>query len=86
MIARTDVDRVALGGEQLADGAGERRRQLDERLRGLDLDEHVVDGDRVAGGDAPRHDLGLGETLADVGEEEGLGAHPVSFREQRRGQ
>ena len=69
MIGDSDVDGVALGGEQLADRSGERRRQLDERLRGLDLDEHVVDGDGVAGRDAPRHDLGLGETFADIGED-----------------
>ena len=70
MIGRADLDGVALVDEQLADGAGERRRQLDERLRGLDLDEHLVDGDGVAGRDLPRDDLGLGQALADIGERE----------------
>ena len=79
MIGAPDLDRLALGGQQLADRAGERRGQLDERLGGLDLDDHVVDGDGVTGGDAPRHDLGLGEAFADVGEDEGLSAHGFSL-------
>ena len=87
MIGGADVDRVALGDEQLADGAGERRRQLDQRLRRLDLDEHVVDGDRVAGRDLPRHDLGLGQALADIGEEERLDVlirHPFASADEVR--
>ena len=80
---RTDVHRVALGGEQLAHGARERRGQLDQRLRGLDLDEHVVDRDAVARADPPLDDLGLGEAFADIGEDERLGAHGMSFRRTR---
>ena len=74
-----DLDRVALGHEQARDGAGERRRQLDERLRGLDLDEHLVDGDLVPDRDAPLHDLGLGETFTHVGQGEFGGGHYGSF-------
>ena len=65
---RADGDRLALGDEQAGDGAGVRRRQLDQRLGGLDLDDDVVDRDDVADLDLPGHDLGLGETLADVGQ------------------
>jgi hypothetical protein len=45
-------------------------RQLDRGLRGLDLDDGLVDHDRVAGGDVPGEDLGLGEAFAHVGEPE----------------
>ena len=61
---------VALLGEQRGHGAGERRRQLDQRLRGLDLDQHLVDRDGVAGLDLPRDDLGLGQTLAHIRQRE----------------
>jgi hypothetical protein len=67
---RPDVDGLALRHEQLGDDAGIRRRQLDERLRRLDLDERVVDLHGVAGLDPPRDDLGLGEALPGVGEAE----------------
>ena len=55
--------------------AGRRRalvgaRQLDGRLRGLDVDERLVERDGVADRDLPRHDLGLGQPLADVGQRE----------------
>ena len=49
--------------------AGVRRGQLDQRLGGLDLDDDVVDLDGVALLDPPGHDLGLGQALADVGEQ-----------------
>jgi len=65
-----DLDRLALLDEQCGNGAGERRRQLDERLRGLDLHEHLVDGYPVAGLDLPRDDLGLGQALADIRQRE----------------
>jgi len=68
------VDGLARGDEDALDDAGERRRQLDERLGRLDLDEHLVDRHGVAGGDLPLDDLGLGQALADVGQGE-FGTH-----------
>ena len=62
----THLDHGPLGDEQRHDGARERRRQLDQRLRGLDLDQHVVDLDDVALGDPPGDDLGLKQALARV--------------------
>ena len=74
---RADRDGLALGHHQPLHDAGERRRQLDQRLRGLDLDHDLVDGDGVALLDLPGHDLGLGETLAHVGQLElGHGGSP----------
>ena len=65
-----DVDGVTLGGQQLGHHTRERAGQLDERLGGLDLDDHLVDRDGVADRDPPLDDLGLGEALAGVGEKE----------------
>ena len=42
--------------------------QLDDRLRGLDLDDDLVDRDDVADLHVPGDDLGLGQALADVGQ------------------
>ena len=44
----------------------ERRGDLDGRLRGLDLDERLVQRDGVADLDEPGDDLALLETLAEV--------------------
>ena len=44
----------------------ERRRDLDRRLRGLDLDEWLVQRDGVADLDEPGDDLAFLETLAEV--------------------
>ena len=63
------LDGGHLRHEQRRDGAGVGRRQLDQRLGGLDLDEHVVDLDHVSHGDAPGDDLGLEEALAGVGQQ-----------------
>ena len=63
-----DRDHLALGDQQRLHGAGVRRRQLDQGLGGLDLDDDVVDLDGVALLDLPGDDLGLGETLTDVGQ------------------
>ena len=43
-----DRHRLPLGHQDGRDHSGERRRQLDERLGRLDLDEHLVDGRRVS--------------------------------------
>ncbi len=44
--------------------------QVDDRLRGLDLGDHLVELDAVAGRDLPGDDLRLGETLAEIGQTE----------------
>jgi hypothetical protein len=75
---RTDVDGLTLRHEKLTNDAFERRRQLDERFRGLDLDDHLVDRHGVTRADLPGDDLGLGEALADVGEEEFRIAHAAT--------
>ena len=66
----TDVDRLALGGMQRGDHAGERRRQFDDGLRRLDVGDDLVELDAIADGDAPGDDLGLGEALTEVGQRE----------------
>jgi hypothetical protein len=43
-------------------------RELDKRLRSLNLHEHLVYRDLVAGLDLPRHDLGLGEAFSHIRE------------------
>ena len=80
-----DVDGCSLVDEDGADDAGEWRGQLDQRLGRLDLDQHVVDGNGVADGDLPLHDLGLGETFADVGEVEGVFTHGVPSVQMNKG-
>ena len=52
---------------QLHDRARVGARQLDGRLRRLDVDERLVQRDDVAHVDLPGDDLGLDETFADVG-------------------
>ena len=42
--------------------------ELDDRLRGLDFDDDVVDFDGVADGDSPGDQVGLGQALAGIGE------------------
>ena len=65
-----DLHDVAGGEGQGDDLPGNRGGQFDQRLVGLDLDERLVPGDRVTGGDQPGNDLALFQTLADVGEDE----------------
>ena len=67
---RAHLDGLTLGNEQRLDGARERTRQLDQRLGGFDLDDHLIDGHGVADLDVPADNLGFGEALADVGEGE----------------
>ena len=64
---------VALFGEDAAHHAGRRRRHLDGRLVGLDLDQQVVLGHLLAGGHEPADDLALGHPLAQVGHAELVG-------------
>jgi hypothetical protein len=51
----------------IEDGSRVRAGQLDHGFRRLDFEQELVEFDRVADGDPPRHDLGLGEALADIG-------------------
>ena len=67
---RADGRDLAFGDEDPQHGSAVRRRDLHGRLVGLDLDERVVLGDRLALRDEPAGDLALRETLAEVGEPE----------------
>ena len=60
--------RIAFACEKRNNYSGKRAGELDERLGGLDFDEHIVNGDGVANLDAPLNDFGLGEAFTDVGE------------------
>src|SRR5699024_3969967 len=66
----TSGDGVTGGGVEADDAPGIRAGEFDDGLRGLDLDDHLIDVDLVADGDLPRDQLGLGQTLAEVGEDE----------------
>ena len=70
---RPDRDDLALGDEDPRDLPGRRRRDLDRRLVGLDLDERIVLGDLLALRDEPAGDLALGQALAEVGQLELVG-------------
>ena len=66
----TDGDGVALGDQQLGNGAARRRGKLDVDLVGRDLDDRLVDGDRVADLDVPFEDRALGDRLAGAGRDD----------------
>ena len=68
MIGVADVDHRAGVEQQLGDGAGVRRGQLDGGLGRLHLAQRLVHRDGVADGDQPLQDLALGEALTDVGQ------------------
>ena len=67
---RADGDDLALRDQDPAHDSARRRRDLDRRLVGLDLDEGVVLGDLLPLRDEPAGDLALGEPLAQIGEPE----------------
>ena len=73
-----DRDDLALGDEDPRDGSASRRRDLDGRLVGRDLDERVVLGDLLALLDEPAGDLALGQALAEVRQLELVG-HGAQF-------
>ena len=52
------------------DPPGVRAREFDDGLRGLDLDDHLIDVDLVPDLDLPGDQLRLGETFAEVGKDE----------------
>ncbi len=61
-----DRDDVALRDPDARDEAGGRRRDLDRRLVGLDLDERLVLRDLVPLRDEPAGDLPFGQSLAEI--------------------
>jgi hypothetical protein len=61
-----DFHNVADVPVQCDDGALVGTREFDRGLRGLNVDERLIQGDHVTDGDLPGHDLGLDETFADV--------------------
>src|SRR5699024_5913134 len=66
----TSGDGVTGAGMAADDAPGVGAGQIDDGLRGLELDDHLTDVDRIADGDIPRDQLGLAEPLAEVGEDE----------------
>ena len=66
----TYLHHVTLGGVQHLDHALPWRGDLDQRLSCVDLDEHLVQLYVVAHRHAPGHDLGVLESLAEVGQQE----------------
>ena len=62
----SDGRELTFGHEDLQHRPGVRRRDLDGRLVGLDLDERVVLGDLLPLRDEPAGDLALGEALPQV--------------------
>ena len=70
-----DGNRLAGTRVQLLDGAGPGRGNHDDGLRRLDIAERRVDLHPGAFHDLPGHQLSLGQTLAQVGEPEGLISH-----------
>ena len=63
---RPDRNDLALRDEDPRDDARGRRRDLDRRLVGLDLDERLVLRDLLALGDEPARDLAFRQALAEV--------------------
>jgi hypothetical protein len=54
--------------DAFANLAGDRRRNLYRRFVGHHDHHRLIGGDRIAGTNEPLDDLGLGQTLADVGQ------------------
>ena len=65
-----DRDDLTLADEDARDDAGGRRRDLDDRLVGLDLDERVILADLLPLRNEPACDLALRQALAEVGQPE----------------
>ncbi|CAB4928649.1 unannotated protein [freshwater metagenome] len=63
---------------QFTDDTLEGAGHLDGGFSRLYLDDDLIDGDGVAGLDLPFHDLGLGQSLAEVGQQKYLGTHTVT--------
>ena len=65
---RADRDGLAVLGGDLAEHAGRGRRHLDRHLVGLELDQRLVDGDRIARLLEPVADGRLGHRFAERGD------------------
>ena len=65
--ARADGDRRSRLDIELRNGSRERRRKLHDCLGGLDLGDGLVQFDELTDRDVPGDELGLGETLTEVG-------------------
>ena len=76
----TDADGLALARQHLDHGPGEGAGQLHDRLLGLDVHQDLVQRHLVTGGHVPGHDLGLGQALAQVGQQEVPDAHACRHR------
>ncbi len=76
---------LAFGDEDPGDGSARRRRDLDRRLVGRDLDERRVLRDLLAFGDEPARDLALGQALAEVRKLELVRHEPIPSGSRRRG-
>ena len=74
----THVDDVARRRVQCPDHPGEGRGDLHDGLGRLDLGERLIQRHRVALGDVPLHDLGLGQPFTQVREPEVLAHRTAS--------
>jgi hypothetical protein len=63
---RPDGDCLTWLRVQHVDDPGEWNRYLDGGLRGLDLDDNLIDLDPITDLDVPSHDLSLGETFPQI--------------------
>ena len=82
---RADGDRLVLLDEDLLQHAGERRRDLGVDLVGRDLEQRLVDVDRVADLLQPAGDGALGDALAEFGQDDVLAAGCRGLRGGRCG-
>src|SRR5699024_8142797 len=73
------------GGMEADDAPGVGAGQVDDGLRGLDLDDHLIDVDRVSPADLPGDQLRLGEHFPAVGKSEFAPAGPASDGPARAG-
>ena len=64
---RLDFNRLTLRSTLMEEHPCVRRRDVDNRLVRLHLDEWCIHLDHIADFDMPMDDVGLGETLADIG-------------------
>jgi hypothetical protein len=77
---RADPHHRARLGEDLHQRPRPRRGDLDHRLVRLDRDERLVSDHPIPRPDVPAHDLGLLETLAQVGQRETHQPHAIISR------
>jgi hypothetical protein len=66
----TGFDLVAGLDLHFLDRAGHVRRHFNRRLVGLEFEDRLIDGDRVAGLDQDFQDIALGDAVAQVRDDE----------------